>query len=282
MVAPPGTDACDFRDLAAFDRDTAVAMVAGQPARIYRTDDGGATWTIVLADARPEAFFDGFAFAGDAGVLFGDAIDGAFCLWTTRDRGATWTPVPRDALPAPLPGEAAFAASGTCVAIAGEPGHERFWIATGGGPRARVLLGALRPRAEPDGIAHCNAVDVPLRAGSASCGGFGLAVDGERVVLVGGDYQAPRQGYGSGACSDDGGATWRPINAGVGGFRSAVAWLDAQRLIAVGSHGTSVSADAGRTWTALDGGFHCVMRAPDGALWAAGSDGQVATWSPSR
>src|SRR5690606_22947047 len=79
-IAPPGSAACDFRDVEAFDRDHVVAMVAGQPARVYRSEDGGSSWRIVHEDPRPAAFFDALAFVGDYGLLFGDAIDGQFCL----------------------------------------------------------------------------------------------------------------------------------------------------------------------------------------------------------
>lgn len=273
QVPPADAAAYDFRDIDAFDADTAVAMVAGQPARIYRTTDGGASWRIVLEDARKEAFFDGIAFAGDVGILFGDPIDGAFCVWATQDRGETWTPVPREQLPAPLPGEAAFAASGSCVAVTGDRGHEQFLVATGGGPRARVLRGSAK---------GWEARDVPLRAGAASQGGFGLAINGHgQVVVVGGDYAAPLSNDATGARSDTGGVTWRAIDGGVGGFRSAAVWVDTERVLAVGSHGTSFSSDGGRTWELASGeGFHCasVARGADGSavVWAAGSEGRVA------
>lgn len=269
LVGPPDAAACDFRDIEAFDANTAVAMVAGQPARVYRTTDGGSSWRVVLADPHPAAFFDGIAFAGDVGILFADPIDGAFRIWTTRDGGATWTPVPGGALPAPLPGEAAFAASGTCVAVAGEPGHEQFWVATGGGPRARLLHGA---------GGTWRAIDVPLRAGSASTGGFGLAVRGNCLVLVGGDYAAPGDTSGTGARSDDGGASWQPLGGGMG-FRSAVSWAGDATLLAVGSHGATWLAEGGRRGEPVgEQGFHCVARGRDGTLWAAGSEGRVATW----
>ncbi len=269
-VAPPDTSACDFRDVHAFDANVALAMVAGTPARVYRTADGGGQWQLVHADAREQAFFDALAFAGGTGLLFGDPLDGAFCLWTSRDAGLTWMPVPREQVPMPLVGEAAFAASGTCVAVTGEPGAEQFWIATGGGERARLL------RSGADGW---TTQDVPLRTGSASRGGFGLAVRGQQVVLVGGDYAEPRASAATAARSDDAGSTWTAAAGGAGGFRSAAVWLDDTRVLAVGSHGTSLSLDAGRTWTNVDPtGFHCVARGADGSVWACGSDGRVARW----
>lgn len=264
-VAPPGCEACDFRDVQAFDRDTAVVMVAGTPARLFRTTDGGTSWQTVLHDERPGAFFDAFAFDGPRGVLFGDPLDGAFSLWATVDAGVTWTAIDRRWLPAPLPGEAAFAASGTCVAVV----DGSFVVATGGGERARLLVGG------PEGPWVVR--DLPLAAGTSSSGAFGVAAHGARIVVLGGDYRAPRVSQGTAALSADGGTTWRAAPGGAGGFRSAAVWLDERTVFAIGSHGASLSDDGGGSWRVLDiGGGHAVARGQDGALWCCGDRGCVA------
>ncbi|MFY9342103.1 MAG: oxidoreductase [Planctomycetota bacterium] len=267
-VAPPDSAACDFRDVEAFDADTALAMVAGQPARLYRTSDGGKTWTIVLADARAAAFFDAMAFGGDVGILFGDPIDGAFCVWTSTDAGRTWNAVPAEHLPAPLAGEAAFAASGSCVAVDGTSADPTFLIATGGGERARLLYGR---------SGRWTAIEMPLAAGGSSRGGFGLAVGPEGTVLVGGDYADPTRSDGTAAFRVGGYPSWSSANGGAGGFRSAAVWIDRERVLAVGSHGLSLSGDGGRSWTVLrEAGWHALGRGRDGSVFACGSDGRVA------
>ena len=63
-----------------------------------------------------------------------DAVNGRFPVLRTED-GLHWARIARR-LPAALPGEAAFAASGTCVATFGQ---NRAWIATGGAEHARIL-----------------------------------------------------------------------------------------------------------------------------------------------
>jgi sialate O-acetylesterase len=263
-VAPAGSAAWDFRDVEAFSADRAVAMVAGEPARVLRTDDGGASWRTVLADDRKGAFFDAMAFAGEFGALFGDPIDGAFCVWTTRDGGATWQAVAPSALPAPLPGEAAFAASGSCVAITGAPGREVVWIATGGGAQARLLRG------DANGF---TAQDLPLPAGAPSRGAFALAFRGDRGIVVGGDYAAPA--VGGAAITRDGGRTWSAVD-GFGGFRSDIAWLDDDHVLTVGSHGASVGRWDAKPVGAEELGFHACSIGADGHAWAAGSDGRIA------
>lgn len=260
--APVDAAAWDFRDVEAWDAQRALAMVAGTPARVLRTDDGGLSWRTVLADDRPGAFFDAMAFQGDVGVLFADPIDGAFGVWTTRDGGASWQPVPANQLPAPLPGEAAFAASGSCVAVTGEPGRETFWIATGGGARARLLRGD---------ATGWSVQDLPLPAGAKSRGAFGLAFRGARGLVVGGDYADPA--VGGAAQTADGGRTWTAVE-GFGGFRSAVAWLDDETALAVGSHGTTQWRVDGASVTPM--GYHACAVGRDGSVWAAGHAGHVA------
>lgn len=261
-VAPPGSLSCDFRDLEAVDASAVVALVAGAPARLYRTEDGGASWRIVHEDARAGAFLDAAAFDGGHGVVFGDAIDGRFVLLETIDGGATWRDVPTPALPAPAEGEAAFAASGTCLSV----GPAAFSLVTGGGPCRFFAFEA---------GAGASSVDLPLRSGAASCGAFSVAWRGARGVCVGGDYRAPALTAGSAAVTSDGGRTWSPADAG--GYRSGVVWVSDRDVLAVGSHGASWSEDGGATYEAFGSeAFHSVARAPDGAVWACGAGGRVA------
>src|SRR5687768_1041330 len=47
LVGPPETTDLQFRDIEALDADSAVILSIGpgEASRVYRTDDGGATWT---------------------------------------------------------------------------------------------------------------------------------------------------------------------------------------------------------------------------------------------
>src|SRR5690348_6342065 len=112
----PGAASLDFRDVHAVSLDTAYLMAAGQDtARIYRTTDRGAHWTLQYENLEKGAFLDAIAFFDARHALaVGDPIGGRFLLLRTDDAGAHWTRV-SNALPAALPGEAAFAASGTSL-----------------------------------------------------------------------------------------------------------------------------------------------------------------------
>jgi len=283
-VTPPGPRTRDFRDVEVVDATAggtvALAMVAGTPAEVWRTSDGGGTWTRVLADGRAGAFFDAMAFAGSVGALLADPLDGVFQLWTTRDGGTTWQPVAKERLPAPLTGEAAFAASGSCVHVAamgqGRGDEAIVRVVTGGAATARLLVGSL---AGPFRVE-----DLPLAAGDSSRGAFGLAHSPSGAsCVVGGDYEEPQTSERTVAVAPSAAGPWSVVPASAVGFRSAVVWLDDERLLAVGSHGCSGSADRGVTWRSLgDVGFHAVACGVDGTVWACGSDGRVVRWPLSR
>lgn len=270
----PGATGLDFRDVQAFDASTAVLMSAGEgrQSRIYRTTDGGRSWTLRFTVPGPQGFLDGMAFADRRhGIAYSDPVDGRFLVLATADGGESWTPVSPAALPPALPGEAAFAASGTGIVARGDT----VWFATGGGARARVFRSVDRGRA-------WSVVPVPFAAGSAASGIFSLAFRDARVgVAVGGDYQHPAADSGNVAVTHDGGATWTPTRGPrPRGYRSGAAWVPGsggRLLVAVGTTGSDYSADGGESWTPIDTvGFNAVAGAGPGATWAVGERGKVA------
>ena len=56
-----------------------------------------------------------FIFCLANGIAFGDPIDGRLTILTTVDGGISWQEAPESSRPEVLPGEYAFAASGTCL-----------------------------------------------------------------------------------------------------------------------------------------------------------------------
>ena len=274
LIPVPGEGSSDFRDIEAFGPDEAVVMAIGRPAKIFKTVDGGKTWRRTFFDDSPGIFLDGLAFFDDKnGIAVGDPMDGQFFLISTADGGGTWTALPLDSRPAARDGEAAFAASGTSLAVSGT---DRIWIVTGGAV-SRVWRSEDRGR-------HWEVSPSALLEGPASAGGFSVVFfDGKAGISVGGDYRAETASAGNAALSHDGGRTWVPVgDRRPGGFREAVAFIpgtDPPVALTVGPSGSDLSADLGQTWTpiASPAGFHALSFGKKGrAGWAVGKNGLVA------
>ncbi len=273
---PDAAHARDLRDIHAFDALHAVVMAVGSPALLLHTANGGATWQTAWRDNRPEAFLDAIDFIdSQTGFAFGDPIDGHFVTLRTNDGGITWQPTAP--APKPLPGEAAFAASGTCVTVL--PGGDAL-IATGGGEVARVLRNTNRGT-------HWQTHTTPLRSGTPSRGAFSLATHNRRAIAVGGDYQTPGDPFANIALSDNGGQTWRAATGHPpNGYRSAVAFVprtNGRVAVCTGETGTDISHDRGESWQPLEGpGYHALSFAPDGTGYAVGANGRIAKLTPSK
>lgn len=269
----PGAADLDFRGVRAFDAQTAVLMSIGNggKSRIYRTTDGGDHWTLTFTHPDPKGFLDSIAFWDRAnGIVLGDALDGSPDVRVTSDGGVRWE---RRETPPALPNEGSFAASNTCLFLAGSA---EVWFVTGGTGAARVFHSGDRGRT-------WTVATTPVRNDSPSAGIFSIGFDGARGIVVGGDYAKDRETRGNVALSSDGGRSWTAPPAGPHGFRSAVAWVPGLRLwIAAGTSGSDVSTDGGRSWRQFDGGsFHAISFAPTGAGWAAGASGRIARFAPA-
>jgi len=267
----PGAETLDFRDVDAIDEHVAYALSIGpgEASRIYKTTDGGARWELQFANTDPKVFLDAMAFRdASRGVAFSDSVDGRFVILTTANGGRAWNRVPADRLPAALPGEGAFAASGTNVAL---HGRASIWIGTTAG---RVL------RSSDDGGSWAIST-TPIRT-DGSAGIFSIAFrDARHGVVVGGDYNKENDAGDNAAYTNDGGVTWTLAQErGLSGFRSVVAWVPgtARALVAIGPSGADWSADEGRSWTPLPGdGFDTLSFAGSTRTgWASGSRGRIA------
>ncbi len=273
QVGPPDTAALDFRDIEAFDARTAVALSIGngEDSRIYRTTDGGATWTETFRNTEAAAFYDCVAFFDERhGLAAGDPVDGHFRILSTSDGGRSWRLVPDKGIPPAIDGEFEFSASGQCITTTGK---RDAWIATGGGTVARVLHSADRGRT-------WTVSDTPLLS-NPSAGVFAVAFRTPRQgIAIGGDFLNPAGGEHNLALTADGGRSWRePVNSPQG-YRSAVVYHPflSSVLLAVGPTGSDISLDGGRRWHQFDDGtFDSVDCGRDGACWASGAQGRVAT-----
>jgi photosystem II stability/assembly factor-like uncharacterized protein len=278
----PGSEELDFRDVDAFSADVAylLSIGEGEKSRIYKTTDGGLNWTMQFKSTRAAAFFDSMAFwDSDHGVAVSDPVDGRFLIITTADGGATWKEMPAAGMPPALPGEGAFAASGSCVAVHGK---REIWFGTGGPNGARVFRSS-------DNGQSWSVATTPVSGGKAA-GIFSLLFsDGRHGVVVGGDYTKEREVGNNVAVTSDGGRTWRLVETNrPSGYRSRVALLPGNRgrsLVAVGPSGSDYSSNGGQSWRPLGPeGFHSVSFAPDSPIagWAVGEGGRVAKYTNAR
>lgn len=272
VLAVPGAEKLDFRDIHAIDADTAIAMSAGpgDASRVYRTADGGATWQLAVTNPDPRGFWDAIAFWDERrGILFGDPVDGRFQVRVTNDGGATWQAVKDDEGLRALPDEGAFAASGTCLTVAG---NGDAWFATGGAQTPRVFH-------SKDGGRTWQAAAVPVAAGAPARGLFSVGFRDAHVgIAAGGDYKETRLAGANGARTEDGGASWTPVQVLPAGYMSVVVPVrgTADTFVAAGLAGSGYSVDAGRTWKVLDATpLNAVGFASPTAGWAVGPKGLV-------
>ena len=67
---------------------------------------------------------------------------------------------------------------------------------------------------------------------------------------------------------------------GLNGYRSGVTFVDEKTFIAVGSSGSDISFDGGKTWKNLDKeNYNSVQAKGKNAIWAVGANGLVAKLS---
>jgi photosystem II stability/assembly factor-like uncharacterized protein len=198
----PGAESLQFRDVQGVSDRVAYLLSIGNNTgdfRIYKTEDGGAHWTIQFTNKTANAFYDCFAFwTPDRGVAHSDSVNGVFPDIRTTS-GATWHSIAGNMPPA-LSGEASFSSSGTCITTLG---WQDAWIATGGSSTARIL-------ATRDGGDTWNAYDTPL-VSNPNAGGFSVAFrDPWHGIVGGGDLTSNTSAQA--ATSENGGQTWTLTN----------------------------------------------------------------------
>lgn len=267
----PGADTLDFRSIQAFSVDEALLMSAGQPARIYRTEDGGKKWKQVYADETGEAFFDAFAFWNEReGLAMSDPVNGRFLILKTTDGGRSWESIPEGQLPPAAEGEAGFAASGTGMVA---PAENLALFGSGGS--------AIRIFRSSDAGKSWEAINTPLEAATNSSGIYSIAMkDSLQGIAVGGDYTRPDARRNHLLVTEDGGRRWQRIDeSGLGGYRSGAAFVPGTSgiFLAVGTNGMDISYDGGKSWEPISkAGMHAVRMAPSGKTgWASGAGGSI-------
>jgi photosystem II stability/assembly factor-like uncharacterized protein len=270
-----GATGLDFRSILGLSDDFAIMASAGDAdkgqAKVFTRGDG--SWKESFETTRKGDFFDAIqGWDQHTFVMLSDPVDSAFGLFMTGDGGTSWLRVPAAKLPRVLPGEAAFAASGTSLVLRG---RNAMWIGTGGGGKARVMY-------SPDRGATWTVAETPVHADGPAAGIFSLAFFDDKLgVAVGGDYTKRTLAAMSVALTEDGGKTWRAAKAPPAAFLSGVAYAgSASKLVAVGLAGTFTSSDGGDSWTQVDTVAMNTVKFLGNEGWAVGPRGRVARWLP--
>jgi photosystem II stability/assembly factor-like uncharacterized protein len=259
----------DFRGVQAWDAKTAVVMASGpgEKSRLYKTTDGCETWVLLLKNPEKDGFWDalvhpletyGDTKVDDYTMLLGDPLHGEFDIrdgWHPIDRVPSYWEKSLASCSA-KDGEGVFAASNSSVVVSA---FESFIVATGGKSGARVLISPLQRHAGKWETTPCKGVAVPMAGGSESSGvfsiGFVSSVTAWQGIAVGGDYAKSNQSSGTAAWTADGGQHWTASSKPPHGYRSSVQWSKALRVwITVGTNGSDISRDDGKTWQPLDDG----------------------------
>ncbi len=268
-VSVAGFEKRDFRDIEAFDSNTAIIMAVSEPAIILKTTDGGKSWKNVFTDSTPGMFLDAMDFNGGRGVVVGDPIQGSVYIATTEDYGEHWQILKTaDTCHAMNEGEAFFASSGSNVVVVKKSNRAYQPLFVSGGKISRLFIGQ-------------SCFQLPLQMGRNSTGANAMALSpsGNNGIIVGGDFANDKRSDSSSVLFNLGKSVMfsipqRPLN----GYKSSVVYISEKKLVACGTSGVDYSSDGGLSWRlTTDTGFHVVKSArKNKVVFLAGSNGRIA------
>ncbi|HML57215.1 MAG TPA: YCF48-related protein [Ferruginibacter sp.] len=247
-----GFEKIEFRDIEAFDRQSAIVMGIGEPAYILRTIDGGKSWQVVFKDTTAGMFLDAMMFWNSrSGMVIGDPVDGRFFIARTFDGGVTWKRLPADKLPEALPGEALFAASGSNIGKASRA--EAVFVTGGTHKRFFNKQGS---------------ITLPINDTSSSSGPNSIAVKNKKTMMIaGGDYLKKDQTSNNCFITLNGGKDWFSPKIPPSGYRSCIDYLRNKTWITCGLNGVDITFNEGETWENISStGFHTLRASKDGSV----------------
>jgi len=284
----------DFRGVQAWDAETAIVMSSGKGrlSRLYKTKDGCKAWKLVFKNPDIDGFWDALYFGqGQYGWLLGDPVRGMFSLFFSYDTGRTWIKQRNKGLRVKQGSQAAFAASNSSLSSSGSPDF-------GSGGTAGAFMFSLE---EVEICIHCSWEEsdvegrrskwsqdrVPVGKDTDSSGIFSIGLRdsikdaspyNRVLVAVGGDYSSPNETLNTAAFKISYDRPWTASTTPPHGFRSAVQWSEALKAwITVGTNGSDISRDDGKTWQPLDDGNWNALSLP----FVVGPNGRIAKMNPA-
>jgi len=274
-----GYEQRDFRDVEAFNANTALIMAVAEPAVILKTKDGGKTWKKVFEDTTKGMFLDAMDFAEDEkhGIVIGDPIKNYVFLALTEDAGESWkVSDTRRSEYKMHDSEAFFAASGTNVKLVWDSISKVthvFYVS--GGKKSRLFI-------------DDKSVELPMHQGEESMGANSIAIDeGNKAIVVGGDFKHDT--------SSDKNCVITTLNykkedvdfknpqTPPHGYRSCVEYITKDKVISCGTSGVDISNDGGTNWESISiQSFHvCQKTKKANKVFLAGANGRIAVLSYS-
>lgn len=257
----------DFRGISVLNDNVILAISAGDGAEgrafSIKSIDGGKTWSTVLEKTEKGVFFDTVKFK-DAknGFILGDAIDNKPYLLATKDAGKTWARITN--LPDIMVNEASFAASNSCITI-----HKKqIWFNT----QNRIFYSKNSGKA-------WEVLETPFESGK-SRGIFGIFFwNDKRGIIVGGDYVDDKNTTLQYSTTENAGKLWQTQQDYYRkGLTESISKISDDEIISVGTIGTAISIDKGKTWTEKDKNAFHVVSCKNKKCVAAGGNGKVGVW----
>ena len=265
-----GYEKKDFRDIEAFDANTALIMAVDVPAIILKTIDGGKTWKEVFHDDTKGMFLDAIDFTTDGnGIVVGDPINNKLFIATTGNYGDKWLALkPENNFYTTDTGEAFFAASGTNVKIAGNKYNPLICFVTGGTDSRLFFNG--QPLA------------LNIIKGKNSQGANSIALNASltKMTIAGGDFNNDTSSKNNIQIFSirNNSLLSPPVQTPPHGYKSCITFITNDSLITCGTTGVDISNDGGLNWKLISNeSFHVCARAKKGtAVFLAGKDGRIA------
>jgi hypothetical protein len=283
----------DFRGLQAWDAQTATVMSSGKGnlSRLYRTTDGCHTWKLLFRNPDINGSWDAvYIDHGLWGWLLGDPVKGQFTLFSGEVKGKTWTRQINKGIRVQAETQRVFAASNSSMSapygwvIFGSGGIEGAFVYSVVG--IMMCLDDCRPEdMNLDGRGNkWIRESVPIGQNTDSSGVFSIGMQPTNktgspiahsnvLVIVGGDSSNPNEARNTAAYKFSHDQHWTASTTPPHGFRSAVQWSEALKAwITVGTNGSDISRDDGKTWQPLDDGNWNALSLP----FIVGPNGRIA------